>query len=98
MPVKVAVIQEPPVLLDREGSIARAVAHIIEAAGEGAGLMVFPETYLPGYPTWIWRLRPGGDMALSAEIHGRLRQNAVDLGEGTSRRYARRRRATGSRW
>jgi nitrilase len=44
--------------------------------------MVFPEAFVPGYPTWVWRLRPGGDMALSGEIHARLRDNAVDLASG----------------
>ena len=79
MPTKVAVIQKPPVLLDRDKTIAQAVASINEAADAGAALLVFPEAYIPGYPTWIWRLKPGGDMALSSELHARLRQNAVDL-------------------
>lgn len=79
MPTKVAVIQKPPVLLDRDKTIAQAVGSINEAAGAGAALLVFPEAYIPGYPTWIWRLKPGGDMALSSELHARLRQNAVDL-------------------
>ena len=79
MPTKVAVIQKPPVLLDRDKTIAQAVGSINEAAGAGAALLVFPEAYIPGYPTWIWRLKPGGDMALSSEIHSRLRRNAVDL-------------------
>lgn len=79
---KVAVIQKPPVLLDRARTIETALASIEEAAQNGATLMVFPEAYLPGYPTWIWRLQPGGDMALSGEIHARLRENAVDLARG----------------
>jgi hypothetical protein len=29
------------------------------AAQAGASLIVFPEAYVPGYPTWIWRLRLG---------------------------------------
>lgn len=82
MKTKVAVIQKPPVLLDRQTTIERALDSIDEAVGEGASLLVFPEAYIPGYPTWIWRLRPGGDMALSAEIHARLRDNAVDLDRG----------------
>jgi nitrilase len=79
MPTKVAVIQKPPVLLDRKQTIARAVQSIDEAASAGAALLVFPEAYIPGYPTWIWRLKPGGDMTLCGEIHARLRRNAVDL-------------------
>jgi nitrilase len=82
MPSKVAVIQKPPVLLDRTATITQALADIDEAVAQGASLLVFPEAYIPGYPTWIWRLRPGGDGALSGEIHARLRANAVDLARG----------------
>lgn len=82
MTVKVAVVQKPPVLLDLEATMARAVESLNEAAAAGSTLVVFPEAYLPGYPTWIWRLRPGGDMALSGEIHARLLQNAVDIDAG----------------
>jgi nitrilase len=82
MTANVAVIQKPPVLLDRAKTIASTIASIEEAALSGASLLVFPEAYIPGYPTWIWRLRPGGDMALSGELHARLRENAVDLARG----------------
>jgi nitrilase len=82
MTTKVAVIQKPPVLLDRAGTIARVVELIDEAATAGASLLVFPEAYVPGYPTWIWRLRPGGDGAVTGEIHARLRANAVDVAGG----------------
>ena len=41
--------------------------------------MVFPETFIPGYPIWMWRLRPGSDMSLTNELYGRLFANAVDL-------------------
>ena len=56
--VRVAVVQEPPVLLDREATLAAAVGHLRRAADGGARLVVFPEAYVPGYPVWIWRLRP----------------------------------------
>ena len=78
---RVAVIQRPPVALDREATINRAVAGLHEAADTGAGLVAFPETYVPGYPEYIWRLRPGhGDQDLAAELHGRLLTASVDLG------------------
>ncbi len=82
MTTKIAVIQKPPVLLDRDRTMERVLAAIDEAAGQGASLLVFPEAYIPGYPAWIWRLRPGGDMALTGEIHARLRSNSVDLARG----------------
>jgi len=43
--------------------------------------VVFPEAFVPGYPAWIWRLRPGTDAALSARLHAMLLENAVTLGD-----------------
>jgi nitrilase len=82
MQAKIAVVQKPPLLNDLEASLERAVESLKEAAAADARLVVFPEAYLPGYPTWIWRLRPGGDMGLSGELHAQLRDNAVDIGRG----------------
>lgn len=78
-PHRVAVVQRPPVLLNRQATIERVVALIDEAASEGARLISFPEAYVPGYPVWIWRLRPGADYELTSEIHAKLVANAVDL-------------------
>jgi nitrilase len=60
---RVAVVQVPPVVLDRDGTLARAVARADEAADAGAKLVAFPEAFVPGYPDWVWRLRPGPDYA-----------------------------------
>lgn len=76
---RIAVVQSAPVVLDKTASIARAVELIGEAAKGGARFVAFSETFVPGYPTWLWRLRPGTDMALTGEIHKRLVANAVDL-------------------
>ena len=79
---KIAIVQKAPVLLDRDRTLAVAVESVGEAAAAGAQLVVFPETFVPGYPAWIWRLRPGGDMALTERLHSLLLRNAVDLSEG----------------
>lgn len=76
---RVAVVQKAPVLLDRDAVTKQAAKWIGDAAKEGASLIVFPEAYVPGYPAWIWRLRPSTDMAVAADLHARLRNNAVDL-------------------
>ena len=76
---KIAVVQTPPVFLDRERTIEKAVALVGEVTAAGAELVVFPETFIPGYPIWMWRLRPGADMSLTNELYGRLFDNAVNL-------------------
>jgi nitrilase len=80
--VRIAIVQHPPVLLQRASTLARGAELIAEAAGEGARLVSFPETWVPGYPEWLWRLRPGEDSDLTSEIHARLLENAVDLEAG----------------
>lgn len=76
---KIAIIQHAPQLLDREATLDQAAGLIQEAASQGAQLIVFPEAFVPGYPAWVWRLRPGGDWGLCEHLHGRLLDNAVDL-------------------
>jgi len=76
---KIAIIQEAPYVLDKARTVEKA-AHIINiVAAQGAELIVFPEAFIPGYPAWIWRLRPGGDWGVSEELHTRLLKNAIDL-------------------
>ena len=76
---KLAIVQIPPAFLNKEKTIAKVVDSIKEAASEGATLVVFTETFVPGYPSWIWRLRPGGDFGLSEQLHEQLLLNAVDM-------------------
>ena len=78
---RIAVIQRSPVFLEREATLRVAVAALAEAAQQGARLAVFPESFVPGYPAWMWRLRPGPDMALTERIHARLRANSVSLAQ-----------------
>lgn len=50
--VHVAVVQTPPVFLDREKCIDKACRKIAEAGLHGAELIAFTETWLAGYPYW----------------------------------------------
>ncbi len=72
--VKVAAVQSAPVFLDTEGTVAHIERLATEAAAAGAGLIVFPEAFIPTYPDWIWRSRPWED---TPELFGRLLRESV---------------------
>ncbi len=80
--IKLSIVQHPPVYLDLERSMARAVELIARSAAQGCDLMVFPEAWLPGYPTFVWRLAPGAGMGKTDALYTRLFANAVDRGAG----------------
>jgi nitrilase len=52
--VTVALVQQPPAVLDLAASLRRAIGHINDAAARGAQLVVFPETWLTCYPAWVF--------------------------------------------
>jgi nitrilase len=77
--MKLAIVQYPPVYLDLEKTKDRAVAIVAEAAAKGCQMLVFPEAWIPGYPTFIWRLPPGAGMGKTDALYARLQANSVDL-------------------
>ena len=79
---RLAIIQQAPVVLDRDATLKEAVRWVDTAAAAGAALIVLPESFVPCYPAWIWRLRPGPDSGLTAKLHARLVDNAVSIARG----------------
>ena len=51
---KVAAVQAAPAFLDLNAGVDKAIKYIEMAAANGARLVAFPETWLPGYPWWVW--------------------------------------------
>ncbi|MDG1540225.1 MAG: carbon-nitrogen hydrolase family protein [Candidatus Thalassarchaeaceae archaeon] len=51
--MKVAVIQMSPVFLDKSASWEKLKTLILEAVGEGARVITWGETLIPGYPVWM---------------------------------------------
>jgi nitrilase len=47
-------VQAEPVVLDRDATIERLAELTAEAAGNGAQLVVFPETFIAVYPSSVW--------------------------------------------
>jgi len=52
--VVAACVQVEPAIFDRAGTIARVAERTAEAASAGASLVVFPETFVPAYPSSAW--------------------------------------------
>ncbi len=77
--MKVAVVQQPPVYMNLAGSMDRAVDLIGQASREGCKMVVFPETWLPGYPEYVWRLAPGAAMGKTDALFALSQANSVDL-------------------
>ena len=74
-PVVVAAVQAAPVFLDRDATVEKVSALTQEAAAGGARLIVFPETFVPTYPDWVWRTRPWA--GASADLFARLLDQSV---------------------
>jgi nitrilase len=53
-PVRAACVQAEPVILDRERTLVKLAALTAEARAGGADLVVFPETFVPAYPSSAW--------------------------------------------
>jgi nitrilase len=65
--VKVACAQVEPVLFDRDATIGRIAEVAGEVAGNGAQLVLFPEAFIPAYPSNRWvRFLAGGQDSKSA--------------------------------
>ncbi|WP_075215067.1 Nit6803 family nitrilase [Mongoliimonas terrestris] len=71
--VRAAAVQIAPDLTDGAGTLVRVLNAIDEAAGKGAAIVVFPETFVPWYPYFSFVLPP----VLSGAEHIRLYEHAV---------------------
>lgn len=72
---RVSAVQATPAYLDREGSLDVVVEHVLAAGRDGVDLVVFPESFVPGYPDWVWRRIPFHD----GDWYARFAEQAVDL-------------------
>ncbi|KAJ7583575.1 putative nitrilase [Mycena floridula] len=52
--MKIAAIQAEPAWWDLKAGVAKTIKLIKEAASNGAELVGFPESFIPGYPMCIW--------------------------------------------
>ncbi len=64
-PFTVAAVQASPIFLDREATVE-------------AKIVVFPESFIPAYPDWVWAV-PAGEEGLLSELYAELLANAVAI-------------------
>ncbi|MGE5263223.1 MAG: carbon-nitrogen hydrolase family protein [Acidobacteriota bacterium] len=78
--VRVAVVQAAPVLFDREATVDKAVHLALEAAAEGARLILFPEAFVPAYPRgFSFGVSVGQRTLEGRRLWQRYWENAVDV-------------------
>ncbi len=72
---RVAAVQATPAYLDRDATLDIVADHVARAGADGADLVVFPESFVPGYPDWLWRHNPWSD----SEWYARFQDQAVEI-------------------
>lgn len=75
--LRVAAVQATPAYLDRTATLEIVADHVALAGDDDVDLVVFPESFAPGYPDWVWRTTPWRDR----DWYERFEANAVDVNE-----------------
>jgi nitrilase len=82
MKFKVAAAHAAPVFMDKAATLKKVVRLIEQAKAEDVKLLVFPETFVPGYPYWIEcypPLKQVGALAKYAEESVVVEPNGEDV-------------------
>lgn len=97
--VKVAAVHAAPVYMNAAATVSKAISLVEEAARHGAELVVFPESFIPGFPVWaaLWapiynhewfRLMVSSSILIDgpemAQIQAAARRNSVFVSMGFS--------------
>ena len=72
---KAAAVQMAPVYLNRDATTEKVCRKIDEAAANGAKVIAFPETVIPGYPSWIW----SEPTRLTGHLYKKFYEQAVEI-------------------
>jgi nitrilase len=88
--VKVACVQAEPVPFDRAATIDKLEGLVREVSAEGARLALFPETFIPVYPSnrWARFLAGWSDGADARDIFAKLARQSIEIPGPDSDRLA----------
>lgn len=80
---KVAAAHAAPIFMNKAATIQKTIALIEQAAHENVKLLVFPETFIPGYPVshLVWSSKSGqnphSNQGRSIGLSAMLRSNKL---------------------
>lgn len=83
---KAAAVIASPALFNLEATVDKCCRLIDEAADNGAKLIVFPETFLPMYPWWIWM---GINNVKRLELYKKLFMQSVVIADNPFQKLCR---------
>jgi len=80
MKIKVCLIQDNPVFFDKEKTILKVEELTKHYAQEGCDLIVFPETFIPGYPRgFSFGARIGSRTTQGRDLYSEYHKNSIDV-------------------
>ena len=80
MKVKVGVVQDSPVFFDKAKTLEKIDTLVSKYAEEGCELLVFPESFIPGYPRgFSFGAKVGSRTEEGRKLYQEYRDNSLDL-------------------
>ncbi|TFG76216.1 MAG: carbon-nitrogen hydrolase family protein [Flavobacteriales bacterium] len=80
MKVKVCLVQDSPVFFDKEKTIEKLERLTKKYAAQGCELIVFPESFIPGYPRgFTFGAKIGSRTDAGRSLYAAYRRNSIDL-------------------
>jgi len=76
--IKIAAVQASPVFLNKEKTVEKACKLMSKAGSNGAKLIVFPESFIPGYPDWVWVV-PNSKSKILNDLYVELVNNSISI-------------------
>lgn len=81
--LKVGLAQISPVWLNKSATIDKIKEAMVQAAANQAELLVFGESFLPGYPFWLGLTNGAAwDLKVNKEIHAHYVRNSIQIEAG----------------
>ncbi|WP_422860288.1 carbon-nitrogen hydrolase family protein [Flagellimonas sp. S174] len=88
MKVKIVLVQESPIFFDKEKTLQKVASLTEKHAKEGCQLIVFPESFIPGYPRgFTFGATIGKRSKEGKALYAKYYENSVCLEEGNDRSF-----------